>query len=85
MSFPQSPQKEEALVGFLNQRRGIEGPGEILRDVHPQEFKAGDPFNLFPVDVHGSVSDRPSPPEVHYYLFGLLGVQCHRPSSKTEK
>ena len=76
MCFPQPPQKEEALVGLLDQRRGVEGPGEVLRDVDTQEFKAGDPFDLCSIDVNGSVSDRPSPPEVHNKFFGLFGVQC---------
>ncbi len=32
----------EALLSLLVERRDVGGPGEILCDVHPQEFSAAD-------------------------------------------
>ena len=46
MGSPQSLQKEEALVSLLDQGRGVESPGEVLRDMDGQEFEGGDPFDL---------------------------------------
>ena len=40
-----------------------------------QELKAGDTFNLHPVDTDGGVCATFGPPEVHNELFGLLGVE----------
>lgn len=41
----QYPKEKKALMGLLDQAGGVSRPGQILRDVGPQEHEAGDPLN----------------------------------------
>ncbi len=50
------------------------GPGEILRDVHPQEFSAADSLHSRAVDGQWGVVSGVPPPEVHHNLLCLLHI-----------
>ncbi len=54
---------------------GVGGPGEILRDVHPQEFSAADSLHSQAVDGQWGVVSGVPPPEVHHNLLCLLHIE----------
>ena len=60
---------------LFDQGGGVEGPGEVFRDVDSQELEAGDTLYLCPVDVEGGVCATLGLPEVHDDLLGILGVE----------
>lgn len=63
--FLQSSQEEELLLVILLYQAGtVDHPGEVLRDVDPQEFKAAHSLHCHFVDVDGWVGDS-IPPEIH--------------------
>ena len=74
MSFPQSPQDVEALLGFLGYGAGVEGPCEVLRDVDTEELCALDDFHSRAIDVQGGVVASHSS-EVNNHLFSFVNIQ----------
>ncbi len=54
---------------------GVGGPGEILCDVHPQEFSAADFLHSRAVDGQWGVVNGVPPPEVHHNLLCLLHIE----------
>ena len=74
MVFLQCPQEEEALVSLLDKAGGVGGPGQVFRDVGPQELEAGDTLNDHPIDVDGCMHASFLLPEVHDELLGFAGV-----------
>lgn len=75
MVLLQCPQEEEVLVSLLDQTGGIDGIGQVLRDVGPQKIEAGNTFNSHSVDVDGVVHGPIFPPEVHNELDSFTGVK----------
>ena len=61
-------------MSLLDQGRGADGPGEVLRNVDPQKPKAGDTLNLCSVDVEMGVCATFRLSVVHDDLFCLLGL-----------
>ncbi len=59
---------------LLGDRHGVGGPGEVLCDVHPQEFSAADSLHSRGVDGQWGVVNRVSP-EVHHNLLCLLHIE----------
>ncbi len=53
----------------------VGGPGEILRDVHPQEFSAADSLHSRAVDGQWGVVNGVPPPEVQRNLLCLLHIE----------
>lgn len=51
MGFPQSLQSVEMLLGVLSYGTGVEGPGEILRQVESKEFGALDDLHRRYINV----------------------------------
>jgi hypothetical protein len=62
-------------MSLLDQGGGVDGPGEVLRDVDPQKPKTGDTLSLRSFDAEGGVRVTFRPPVVHDHLFCLLGVE----------
>ncbi len=60
---------------LLGERHGVGGPGEILRDVHPQEFSAADSLHSRAVDGQWGVVNGVRPPEVHHNLLCLTHIE----------
>ncbi len=59
---------------LLGDRLGVGSPGEVLCDVHPQEFSAADSLHSRGVDGQWGVVNRVSP-EVHHNLLCLLHIE----------
>ncbi len=59
---------------LLGDRLGVGSPGEVLCDVHPQEFSAADSLHSQGVDGQWGVVNRVSP-EVHHNLLCLLHIE----------
>ncbi len=53
----------------------VGGPGEILCDVHPQEFSAADSLHSRAVDGQWGVVNRVPPPEVQHNLLCLPHIE----------
>ncbi len=67
-----------ALLSFSNlgTRCSVGGPGEVLCDVHPQEFCAADSLHSRAVDGQwGVVNRRVVSPEVHHNLLFLPHIE----------
>ncbi len=61
----QPAEKVLAVLCLLGDWHGVGGPGEVLCDVHPQEFSAADSLHSRAVDGQWGVVNR-FPPEVHH-------------------
>ncbi len=70
----QPAEKVEALLSLLVEWHDVDGPGEILCNVHPQEFSAADSLHGWAVDGQWGVVNRVSP-EVHHNLFCLTRIE----------
>ncbi len=62
---------------------GVGGPGEILRDVHPQKFSAADSLHSRAVDGQWGVLNGVPPPEVQHNLLCLLHIDGQIVSTHT--
>ncbi len=62
------------LLCLLGDRLGVGSPGEVLCDVHPQEFSTADSLHSRGVDGQWGVVNRVSP-EVHHNLLCLLHIE----------
>ncbi len=60
---------------FLESDMVFGGPGEILRDVHAQEFSAADSLHSRAVDGQWGVVSGVPPPEVQHKLLCLLHIE----------
>ncbi len=74
-----------ALLSLLVEWRDVGGPGEILCNVHPQEFRAAGSLHGWAVDGQWGVINRVSS-EVHHNLFCLTHIEgqvvCTTPFSQ---
>ncbi len=70
---------------LLGDGLGVGSPGEVLCDVHPQEFSAADSLHSRAVDGQWGVVNGVSP-EVHHNLLCLLHIEgqvvCATPFSQ---
>ncbi len=66
--------ENEGAVAFLEIDMVLVGPGEVLFDVHPQEFSAADSLHSRAVDGQWGVVNRVSP-EVHHNLLCLTHIE----------
>ncbi len=73
------------LLHLLGEWCSVGGPGEILFDVHPQEFSAADSLHSRAVDGQWGVVTRVSP-EVHHNRLCLTHIErqvvCTTPFSQ---
>ena len=63
------------LVSFFHQRGGVQGPGQVIGRMNPQELSVQYSLHSSSIDedrgMHG-----PFPPEVNHHLLGFFNVQC---------
>lgn len=43
------------LLHFVDELDGVDGPGEILRDMDAEKLEDGDTLNLSPINVVGRI------------------------------
>lgn len=53
----------------------MQGPGQVIREVHNEELDAPDTFHSSSVIVLGDVAVHLHPAEVHYHLFNFADVE----------
>ena len=72
--FPQSPEKVESLVGFLNYSVRIEERGQVAGDLDTQKLEALDHFHFVPIDVDSGMPST-TLPEVDDNLLHFVDIE----------
>ncbi|KAF7646080.1 hypothetical protein LDENG_00193920, partial [Lucifuga dentata] len=72
--IPEHSQEIQSLLCLPNSCCGVNAPGQVILYVDAQEPKPGDPLYTVPTDEQG-LHVHCFPPEVHYHLLCLCGVQ----------
>lgn len=62
---PEHSEEVESLLCFFNDRCGVGGPGEVIRDAGSQESESSNPLQIVPADEEWDQVDTASS-EVQY-------------------
>src|SRR4029434_6283207 len=71
----ESPQEVNPLLCIFARRVRLHGPGEVILDVHTEEFEVGDSLHCSSLNVYGVVTPPLSLPEIHNHILSLADVE----------
>lgn len=72
--YLQSPPEVQALLCLLHYSAGVDGPGEVVRNVHTKKLGASDSLHLRATDERGEVVGLPSA-EVNNHLLCFIHIK----------